>query len=160
MLGGLYSPRDESEAAMHDLILAVLHHILVFGLLGLLLTERALLAADRIDIRRLARLDARAGMASAAVLAIGIGRVLGGKGWAFYDGNPFFWAKLATFFLIGAISVRPTLLFLRWARAERADGGFQPLATEVATARRFLGIMAMLFIPLLGFAAAMARWPF
>lgn len=146
---------------MLDLTLAILHHMLVFGLLAMLAAERGLVSAARIDIGRLARLDAGVGATAALVLAVGAARVAwGGKGWAFYEANPFFWAKLATFLLIGLISIRPTLTFLRWARAARAAAGFQPDAADAAGARRWLGVMVLLFVPLLAFAAAMARWPF
>ncbi|MGZ9114159.1 MAG: DUF2214 family protein [Brevundimonas sp.] len=41
---------------------------------------------------------------------------LHGKGSTFYEANPFFWTKLATFGVIGLISIAPTARFLAWAR--------------------------------------------
>ncbi|QBX37578.1 DUF2214 family protein [Brevundimonas sp. S30B] len=146
---------------MPDLLLAILHHVLVFGLFGMVVLERALVAAPVIDARRLARIDAGVGMTSALVLGVGVARVVwGGKGWAFYEANPFFWAKLATFMLIGLLSIGPTLSFLRWAKSARDRPDFQPAAVEITTTRNRLGIMALMFVPLVSFAAAMARWPF
>lgn len=73
---------------MTDLILAILHHILVFGLIAMLIAQRALLNAGTVDIARLARLDRGYGMTAAAVLLVGALRVtMGGKGWAFYEGQ-------------------------------------------------------------------------
>ena len=146
---------------MTDLILASIHHLLAFGLVALLIGQRVLLNPGRIDPLGLSRLDAAFGATAALVLAVGVGRVvLGVRGWAFYEGNPFFWAKLATFGLIGLISIGPTLRFLKWRKAARTDPGFSPPADEAARVRRTVGIEALLLVPLLVFAAAMARWPF
>lgn len=146
---------------MVDLILAILHHLLVFGLVAMLAIERALLRGETVDAIRLARLDAGFGATAALVIAVGVGRVLlGGKGWAFYVENPFFWTKMASFLLIGLLSIAPTLLFLRWRKAAAGDRNFAPPAGELKRARRWLGVEALLLIPLLASAAAMARWPF
>lgn len=146
---------------MLDLFLAVAHHLLVFALAASLFAERILLRAPAIDVRRLAGLDAMYGATSVLVILVGIARVMwGGKGWAFYQANPFFWAKVATFALIGLASIAPTLAFIRWARQARASAAFQPDALSRAAALRWTGIELLLLVPLIGFAAAMARWPF
>lgn len=146
---------------MLDLALAVAHHILVFGLVAMIMGERVLLRAAPLDVDRLARLDAGVGGAAMMVLIVGVCRVIwGGKGWMFYEANPFFWAKVVTFGLIAAASIIPTLRFIAWRRARKADPAFQPEAADLARARRWLGLEALLVVPLLAFAAAMARWPF
>jgi len=100
-------------------------------------------------------------MTSGLVLLVGIARVVwGGKGWAFYEANPYFWAKMATFAAIGLISIAPTRAILRWRKALRTDSRFAPPATEIRRARIAFGMMALLVVPLVGFAAAMARYPF
>ena len=146
---------------MLDLTLAVLHHILVFGLVAMLAIERTLLKAPVIEARRLAGLDGGYGLTTVLVLVVGVGRVIwGGKGWAFYEANPFFWAKLAIFTVIGLISILPTIAFIKWARASKADAAWQPDAAVVASARLWVGIELLLIFPLVACAAAMARWPF
>lgn len=146
---------------MLDLGLAVAHHILVFGLLAMTVMERTLLGAQRPDFARLARIDMGVGITSGLVLAVGAARVAWGlRGWEFYQANPWFWAKLGVFFLIGAISIRPTLRFIAWAKAARADGAFMPETSQIAAIRNTLGLQMLLFAPLLACAAAMARWPF
>lgn len=146
---------------MTDLILAVTHHLLVFGLIAMLAFERSLLSSNPVDVARLARLDAGYGAVAGLVLLIGGARVVwGGKGWMFYESNPFFWTKLGAFVAIGLLSIPPTLAILRWRKAMRADPGFQPNAAEVARARAFTGWQMLALIPLLASAAAMARWPF
>ena len=146
---------------MLDLGLAVAHHILVFGLLAMTVIQRTLLGAPKPELLRLSRIDMGVGVTSGLVLAVGVARVVWGlKGWEFYQANPWFWAKLGVFFLIGAVSIRPTLRFIAWARAAKADPAFLPPAPEIAGIRRTLGLQVLLFVPLLAFAGAMARWPF
>ncbi len=145
---------------MHDLVLAILHHLLFLGLIVMLASELALLRTAEPSVKRLAGLDAGYGVTALLILLVGIGRVMGGKGWAFYETNPFFWAKIATFALIGLISIRPTLAILKWRKAEGAAPGYVPPQAELTAARRAVGLELLLLVPLLTFAAAMARWPF
>ncbi len=140
---------------MLDLTLAVLHHLLVFGLVMMLAMELALLRTSLPDVRRLAGLDAGYGATALLVIVVGVCRVVwGGKGWAFYQANPFFWAKIGTFALIGLISVVPTLRILRWRRAGVAD------PARLESTRALVRLELLLVLPLVAFAAAMARWPF
>lgn len=146
---------------MTDLILAVFHHILVFGLVAMLMAERVLMSVPTLDVRRLARLDGGFGATAGLILIVGACRVfLGGKGWAFYEANPFFWAKVATFLIIGLVSIIPTIRFIAWVRAARADPSFQPDEADRRKVRNALGVEVLLLLPLLAFAAAMARYPF
>ena len=145
---------------MLDLTLAVLHHILVFGLVAMLAIERTLLKAPVIEARRLAGLDGGYGLTAVLVLVVGVARVIwGGKGWAFYEANPFFWGKIAAFVAIGLLSIGPTLLFFRWRKAA-AGAAYAPPPGELKRARTWVGLEALLLVPLLACAAAMARYPF
>ena len=146
---------------MHDLILAIAHHLLFFGLIVMLVMERMLLGAAPINVRRLARIDGGYGATALLILVIGAGRVFyGGKGWAFYESNPFFWAKMAAFLLVGLASIVPTLAFLRWRRDLAADADFQPPAADIARIRWWTGMQLLGVIAILVCAALMARWPF
>lgn len=146
---------------MTDLILAITHHILVFGLVAMMMATRVLLRGPDVDPVRLARLDAGAGSLSAVVLAVGVCRVIwGGKGWAFYEANPFFWGKIACFAVIGALTVPGTIAFLKWRKARAADAAFRPDPAHVTRLRALTGLQALVLIPLLACAAAMARYPF
>lgn len=145
---------------MLDLILAILHHIAVFGLVAILAMEGVLLKDTSVDAVRLVRLDARFGMTAGLALGIGVCRVIwGGKGWAFYEANPFFWGKIAAFVAIGLLSIGPTLLFFRWRKAA-AGAAYAPPPGELKRARTWVGLEALLLVPLLACAAAMARYPF
>lgn len=146
---------------MHDLALAIAHHLLFFGLIVMLVMERMLLGATPVNVGRLARIDGGYGATALLILVIGAGRILyGGKGWAFYESNPFFWAKMTAFLLVGLASLPPTLALLKWRRALRADADFQPSAPDIARIRWWTGIELVGVIGILVFAALMARWPF
>jgi putative membrane protein len=144
-----------------DLLLAVLHHLFVFGLAAILATEAALLreAPDAPRIERLAQVDAGFGIAAAMVLVVGLCRVwFGVKGADFYLHNPWFHAKLGAFVLVGLLSIWPTVRFLRWRRAARADAGFRPGAAELARVRGFVRVELALLGAIFALAAAMARY--
>ena len=144
---------------MHYTGLAIIHHLLAFGLVIMLAMELAYLRSDSVPVRRLTGLDAGYGGVAVLVFLVGAARVVWGeKGWDFYQTNPFFWAKIATFTAIGLLSIAPTIAFIRWARAVKADPVFQPGAAEVARIAGLVRIEVLLLLPLAAFAAAMARW--
>ena len=140
---------------MLDLTLAVLHHLIVFALVGVVLMELVSVRSG-MDIRavqRVAAMDLGYAMLAGLVLLVGFTRaVLAAKGWEYYSANPFFWAKIGTFMIIGLLSIAPTVSYLRWRKA-----GTAPTDQAVATVRLFLLAEVVLFAPLLAFAATMAR---
>jgi putative membrane protein len=144
-----------------DLGLAIVHHITVFGLVALLAMEWVMLRDATVDPARLTKVDAGYGLVAGLAVVIGICRVIwGGKGWAFYEANPFFWAKMGLFVLMALVSIGPTLLFIRWRRAAAGAEAFTPPAKDLKRARTWVRLEALLLILLLGCAAAMARYPF
>ena len=144
---------------MLDLGLAIAHHLLVFGLAIMLAMELAYLRVKSPPVAGLAALDAGYGMTSLLIIAVGVCRVFwGAKGWLAYQDNPFFWAKVGTFAVIGLCSIAPTIAYVRWRRALRADPDFQPSPQAVARVTRWVRIEILLLFPLVGFAAAMARF--
>src|ERR1044072_7287001 len=107
-----------------DVLLAYLHFAAIFTLLWFLAKEWTLLrvGAASVDTERLARADAGFGLAAALVLVTGALRAAYGvKGWAFYAHNPAFHLKIGVFVMVGLISIAPTLAFLGWRKARRAD---------------------------------------
>ena len=146
---------------MLDLGLAIVHHITVFGLVALLAMEWVMLKDATVHPARLTKVDAGYGLVAGLAVVIGICRVIwGGKGWAFYEANPFFWAKMGLFVLMALVSIGPTLLFIRWRRAAAGAEAFTPPAKDLKRARTWVRLEALLLILLLGCAAAMARYPF
>ena len=140
---------------MNDLLWAIAHHLLAFGIFGLLFAEFVALrgALNETQIRRIAALDLAYGVLALLLVVIGFLRAnLAAKGWHYYAHNAFFWAKIATFALVGLLSVPPTIAYIRWRRADGPPGDAQ-----VRQVRRLLWAEVILFALLPAFAAAMAR---
>lgn len=137
-----------------DLVLAILHHALVFLLVGLLAMEMALTrpGLDASALPRLARIDAAYGAVAGLVIVVGVGRVLFSlRGWEYYVANHAFWGKMTAFVAIGLLSIVPTLRIRSWRRQ-----GSVP-ASEVVALRPWLKAEAALVLLVVAFAAAMAR---
>src|SRR5262245_30141807 len=97
---------------MTDLTLAVLHFVLILALVGILGAEAGLVreGMDGWKVNRVAVLDRGYGAAAGLLIVVGFLRVFyGAKGADFYLQNPVFWAKVAAFGLVGALSIPPTL---------------------------------------------------
>ena len=146
---------------MMSLVLACAHHLMLFGLIIMVGRQAVLLQQTPTPVLALSKLDKGVGMGSGAMLVIGTCRVSWGeKGWDFYLSNPFFWAKMATFLVIGLLSIAPTLMIVRWHKKYAADRAFAPVSSDVSKAQRFIKLELVLIGFLFVFAAAMARWPF
>ena len=123
-----------------DAVLATLHHLLAFGMVGLIMAEWVILrGAPSADVLpRVARIDAFYGGSAGALLIAGVLRVVYGvKGHAFYTGNPVFWLKVTLFALTGLLSVVPTIQFVRWSRALKKVGTL-PDTSAWSAARRLI----------------------
>ena len=145
---------------MHDAGLAWLHFLFVFVLVGAICAELFILRLpiDNRVARLLLRADLFYGASSVLLILAGVSRVLwGAKGWAFYQAEPFFWAKIATFAAIGLISIGPTRAFMRWTKSFNADAAFTPPEAEVKRVRRLVMIEVHLIALLALFASLMAR---
>jgi putative membrane protein len=145
---------------MSDLVLAILHHLLILSLAGLLAVERVLArpGLSGASLGTLARIDAAYGATAGLILVVGFCRVYwGAKGPAFYLENPVFWAKIAAFAVVGLLSILPTIAILKWRKQAKADPAFTPAADDLAKVRRVLGLELVVFALIPIFAAAMAR---
>jgi putative membrane protein len=145
---------------MADLVLAALHFILIFALVGILGAEVGMVreGMDGIQARRVALLDRFYGAAAGLLLVAGFLRVFyGAKGADFYLQNPVFWAKIATFALVAALSVPPTVRFIAWHGRAHEEPGFKPATDEVRDVRRLIVAQAAVLIVIPVLAGAMAR---
>lgn len=145
---------------LRDFLLASVHHLLAFGLVAMLVTQSVLLGRtpDAPSLRRLSGVDMGLGLTATLLLAVGLARVFHGiKGADFYLHNPWFHAKLGAFVLAAALSLVPTLRFVRWRRAMKADPAWLPPPGEVAAMRRIVRIELLLIAVILVAAAGMAR---
>jgi len=146
---------------LKDFLLASFHHLFAFGLVAMMVSQSVLLSRgiDAATLRRLSGVDRGLGMAATLLLVVGLLRVFQGiKGADFYLHNPWFHAKFGAFVLAALISILPTIRFIRWRKAFKADPGFVPPPTEVAATRRFVRIELALIAVILVAAAGMARY--
>lgn len=145
---------------MTDLLLAILHHLLVFGLAGILFAEFALLkpGLGGRNLSLLGRLDGAYGGLSMAIIIVGVCRVIFGlKGWEYYVGNHAFWGKMAAFLVVGLLSIPPTLRIIKWRRAAASSTDYAVPDSEIASMRRYVHGEMAFFALILVFAAMMAR---
>lgn len=144
-----------------DLFLAVLHHLVAFGLVATVMTEAVVIrwgvSGARLD--RLARLDASYGASAALLVVIGVIRVIfGAKGYEYYLQNPWFWAKMASFLAVGLMSIAPTMRILNWRRTARGTADYEPPAAEVKGVMNWLRLESLGLVLVIIFAATMARF--
>lgn len=147
-------------ALIHDAGLSWLHFTFAFLLVGALSAELFImrLPIDGRAARLLLRVDLFYGVSAVLIILAGIARVLwGAAGWDYYREQPFFWAKIATFALIGLLSVLPTRAFISWTRSAAAAADFAAPQAEVKRVRALVMAETHLVVLLLLFAALMAR---
>lgn len=143
-----------------DLILAILHHLLVFSLAAILAVESVTVRRDLSSgaIRLLGRIDGSYGIVATLIVIVGFGRVFFGlRGWEYYIYYWAFWAKMAAFVMVGLLSIPPTLRFIAWNRALSGDGAFRVPEMELASVQRYIRAEIGFFVLILVFAATMAR---
>ncbi len=138
-----------------ETVLAYLHWLAIFTMVVFLASEAALCRVEWMNARvveRLARVDMVYGIAAVAVLLTGLARSYwGAKGMGWYWTNPLLHLKFTLFVVIGLMSIRPTLTFLRWRRSLRATGAL-PAEAEVRKTRRTVMVQAHL-IPFIALCA-------
>ena len=107
-----------------DAVLAYLHFTSIFVLFAFMTVQAVLLRGplDERGVRLLGRMDVWYFGSAGAALATGFLRAgLGAKGGDFYFGAWPIYVKIALFLVVGAISVYPTLAYVRWRRAFEHD---------------------------------------
>jgi putative membrane protein len=138
-----------------DAFLAYLHFMAIFGLFATLMYESVLLkgGAANLDVEKLALADRKFGIQAGVVLVTGALRAFfGAKGPAFYMHNPAFHLKIGLFVLAALISIAPTVAFLRWRKARRADPSWRVPENEWLRARKLI-VLETAIIALIPLAA-------
>ena len=117
---GLQRREREYNRTVIAAIVSALHLLaLAIGLPSVFLRGRALEGPlDRDGMKRLLAADNVWGIAALLWIATGLVRAFGGleKGTAFYLNSILFWVKMALFFAILLLEIRPMLTFIRWRR--------------------------------------------
>ncbi|MDE2077976.1 MAG: DUF2214 family protein [Burkholderiales bacterium] len=141
-------------------LLAYAHFIAIFSVIVFMTSEAALCRAEWMNaavVRRLVRLDLIYLLAAVAVLLSGLARTYWGiKGMGWYWHQPLLHLKLTLFVIIGLISIKPTMSFLRWRRQLDADGSL-PSEAEIRTVRRYIMVEAHLLVLIPLAATLLAR---
>lgn len=143
-----------------DALLAILHHLSVFSLVGLLFVEFALLRGPMAGpaILRFGKVDALYGIAFIAVVVVGIARLI----WGIvpvdtYLANLWFWTKMAALIGVSIISILPTVRGGRWRKALASNPGYAAPEADLVLARRALWL-ELAILPVVPITAAlMAR---
>ena len=139
-----------------DAILQFLHLSAILALVVFISSEAALCRPEWMNatiVERLVKVDRIYGIAAGVVLATGLVRIyFGTKGAGWYWSNWLLHLKLTLFVLVGLISILPTMRFIRWRQALRADGSLRA-AEDVRQARKLVMLQAHI-IPVIPLAAA------
>ncbi len=128
-----------------EALLAYAHLSAILSMVVFISSEAALCRAEWINARiveRLGRVDLIYGVSAVAVLLTGLARTWWGvKGTAWYWTNPLLHLKLTAFVAIALLSIKPTLMFIRWRR-ELAATGKLPADDQVRLARKLVMVQA------------------
>jgi len=136
-----------------EALLAYAHFLAILTLVVFISSEAALCRPEWLNakiVERLALVDRVYGIAAGAVLLTGFARTWWGiKGTSWYWHNSLLHLKLALFLAIGLMSIKPTIMFIRWRKELRASGSL-PEEAQVRTARKWVMAQAHLIalIPL------------
>jgi putative membrane protein len=119
-------------------LMAFLHHVAAFSLVGALAVEVVLLKPPLtvVQARRIQRADRTFGAAATVLLIVGLLRVVYfEKGAGYYFANGFFLAKFTLFIVAGLISIYPTKLFITWNK-ELQQGQVPTITPQALTRAR------------------------
>ena len=142
---------------MTSAIMAFLHHLAAFTLVGSLIYEHTTFRKDLtlVDARRIQRMDLLYGISAGFILIVGLLRVFYfEKGAAYYVQNWFFWTKMAGFALAALLSIYPTVRFVSWNKFF-AQNQVPPLSDQEVSRIKLILRLELLAIVIILFSAAM-----
>ncbi len=145
---------------MTSAIMAFLHHLAAFTLVGTIIYELVSFRKDMslAEARRLQRMDTIYGISAAILLVVGLLRVFNfEKGASFYAQNWFFWTKMIGFVLAGLLSIYPTVRFVSWNKAFAKNQAPEISDQEVARIKLILRLEMLGILIIILSAAMMAR---
>jgi putative membrane protein len=141
-------------------IMAFLHHLAAFTVVGALVAEVVLFKPPLtvVQARRLQRTDSVFGLAAVVLLIVGLLRVFFfEKGAGYYFSDAFFLTKLVAFVVAAIISIYPTVLFLSWSKALKEGIAPDISADKIRRARMCLMWELTAIVVILFCAPLMAR---
>lgn len=144
-------------------LLAYAHFMAIFSLIVFVTSEAALCRPEWLNaavVRRLVRLDRIYAGAAVAVLLTGLARTYWGvKGMSWYWHQPLLHIMVTLFVIMGLLSIKPTLAFIRWRRQLDATGAL-PGEAEIRGVRRRIMVQAhiVVIVPLAASLLARGVW--
>ena len=145
---------------MTSAIMAFLHHLAAFTLVGTIIYELVSFRKDMSisEARRIQRMDTIYGISAAILLVVGLLRVFNfEKGASFYAHNWFFWTKMIGFALAGLLSIYPTVRFVSWNKSFAKNQAPEISDQEVARIKLILRLEMLGIVIIIFSAAMMAR---
>ncbi|MEO7390838.1 MAG: DUF2214 family protein [Ramlibacter sp.] len=128
-----------------EALLAYAHLLAILTMVVFISSEAALCRPEWLNasvVERLGKVDSVYGISAGAVLLTGIARTWWGvKGTSWYWTNGLLHLKLAMFVAVGLLSIKSTMMFLRWRNELRATGAL-PNEAQVRTARKWVMVQA------------------
>jgi putative membrane protein len=141
-------------------LMALLHHLAAFALVAGVALQFVLLKDElgAAAMRKIARADMIVGLSAVVVLLVGLGRVFHfEKGAAYYFHSWPFIGKLSLFVLVVALSIYPTVSFIKWGKALRQGRTPSVDPRQLRTLRILIHAELAGIVLILLFAAMMAR---
>jgi len=148
------------EAQMTSAIMAFLHHLAAFILVGSLIYEHTTFRKELslVDARRIQRMDLVYGISAGFILIVGLLRVFYfEKGAHYYAQNWFFWTKMAGFALAALLSIYPTSRFVSWNKSFARNQVPEISDQDVSRIKMIMRLELFAIVIILFSAAMMAR---
>lgn len=140
-----------------ELTLRYLHFVSIFLVVSAVVAEHLLLKPQmsKAELQRIAGIDGVYGLASIAVVSVGLYLWLGdvGKPAEFYTENPIVLTKVGLFVVVGLLSIYPTVFFLKNRKGDNSEE-IVTIPNLIKTLIR-LELLLLFLMPLL--ATLMAR---
>jgi putative membrane protein len=128
-----------------EALLAYAHILLILSLVVFSSSEAALCRVEWMNakiVERLVTVDRIYGITALGVLLTGVARTIWGiKGAGWYWANGLLHLKVGLFVVVALMSIKPTVMFIRWRRQLRSDGRL-PGDGEIRQARRWVMVQA------------------
>ena len=143
-----------------NILIPYLHYIGIMLLMGSLIAEHTLLkpGITKQQIKSIALVDVIYGISVVLVLVTGLLRwfVVDPKGAEFFTQNHFFHIKVTLFIVVAALSVFPTIKFIKWKKQVAQHSEFVVSIKEIKKQLMFIRIELFLLaiIPLLAVLVA------
>lgn len=138
-------------------LLAYFHFISIFTLVSTVVAELVLFnrTCSSKTLKLLGRIDSLYGLASILVLGSGFLRVyLTGKGWQYYFSNHIFLTKLGLFIIVGLLSIKPTVTFIKLRKEKVSEDGYTFEENKYKSIRKII-IIELILLALIPFLATL-----